>query len=332
MVIGTEHHVALAVFPGFQALDLTGPLEVFHSANYGLPPGRGYRLTVVAPSAAPIRSESGLAVVSEAAFGDVDDPDTLVVVGGLGPRLAAEDPDSIAAIDALAARSGRIASVCTGSFLLAATGRLDGRRASTHWAFCREMAERYPRVDVDADAIYVHDDVWTSAGVTTGIDLALALIAEDHGPELAHGIAAMLVMFVQRAGGQSQFSPHLNADTPRDPKLRDLLAWIGEHPEADLSVAALARRAAMSERTFARAFSEQTGRTPAAYVEGVRVDVARRLLETTDLTVAVVARRAGFGSDVTLHRAFRRSVGTTPDQYRRHFASAPKRRGLGRAS
>jgi transcriptional regulator GlxA family with amidase domain len=332
MTSGREHHVVLAVFPGFQALDLSGPLEVFHTAGYGLPPGRRYRTSIVAPTCEPMRSESGLNITPDAMFDDVDDPDTLMVIGGLGPRLATDDPEAVAAVDGLAARSGRVASVCTGSFLLAATGRLDGRRASTHWAFCAEMAERFPAVDVDADAIYVRDGVWTSAGVTAGIDLALAIVAEDHGPELAHGIAAMLVMFVQRAGGQSQFSPHLSAASPSDPRLRALLSWVAEHPDEDLSVSALARQAAMSERTFARAFVEQTGRTPAAYVESVRVDVARRLLETTDLTVAAIARQAGFGSDVTLHRAFRRGVGTTPDQYRRHFASTRPHPRFGRAS
>jgi transcriptional regulator GlxA family with amidase domain len=182
------------------------------------------------------------------------------------------------------------------------------------------LARRWPAVEVEPDAIFVRDGrVWTSAGVTAGMDLALALVAADHGPEVAHTVAGWLVMFVRRSGGQSQFSAQLRASTPRRASLRSLVASLPDRLSDDLSVAGLAEAAGMSERTFARSFRQETGVTPAAHVEELRVDAARRLLETTDLTVAAVAAAVGFGRPETLHRSFRRRVGTTPDAYRRHF-------------
>lgn len=227
----------------------------------------------------------------------------------------------VAEIRRLANGAARVTSVCTGAALLAEAGVLDGRRATTHWAYTDWMAARWPGVIVEPDQIYVRDgNVWTSAGVTAGMDLALALIGEDHGPEVAHSVAGWLVMFVQRGGGQSQFSPQLRAAQPRHPSLRALVGWMADHLDEDLSVSRLAGRAAMTERTFARAFRAETGTTPAAHVEALRVDASQRLLETTDLTVGAISRQVGFGRPETMHRAFRRRLRTTPDAYRRHFA------------
>ena len=337
--------VTFVVFDGLQSLDLTGPIEVLSTATAVLGDAEGYRTRVVGPAGLDeVTTTSGLRIRVD---GTVDDPlppdSTLVVVGGLGTREARADTAFVASVDRLAAAASRVASVCTGAFILAATGRLDGRRATTHWANCASLAEHHPLIDVDPDAIYVRDGgvhnggvhngdvhsgdvhsgtVWTSAGVTAGFDLTLALVAEDHGPDVAHQVAGWLVMFVQRAGGQSQFSPQLTRSTQVDP-LRDLLGWITENLDGDLSVAALARRAAMSERHLTRLFGAELGTTPASYVESVRIDTARRLLETTDLTVAEIGRRVGFRSDAVLHRAFARTVRTTPATYRRHFAARP---------
>ena len=213
-----------------------------------------------------------------------------------------------------------MASVCTGAFLLARAGLLEGRRATTHWSACAQLASRYPGVEVDPDPIFVrHGPVITSAGVTAGMDLALALVEEDLGRELALEVARWLVLFVKRPGGQAQFSAALAAQAAGREPLRELQDWIPGHLEADLSVPALARRACMSERNFARAFRHETGLTPAAYVELTRVERARMELESGELPVEVVARRAGFGTVETMRRAFRRRVGVSPADYRQRF-------------
>jgi transcriptional regulator GlxA family with amidase domain len=221
----------------------------------------------------------------------------------------------------ISARARRTTSVCSGAALLAAAGLLDGYQATTHWAYCTDLAARHPAVDVLADRIYVQDrDRWTSAGVTAGIDLFLALVEDDAGAELAHAIAGWLVVFVRRPGGQAQFSAQLRSQPARSPAIGEVQRWLPDHLDDDLSVDALARRAGMSSRTFARTFVAETGTTPAAYVEELRVEAARRLLEASDLTVETVAKRVGFRRPETLYRAFRRRVATTPDRYRQHFA------------
>jgi transcriptional regulator GlxA family with amidase domain len=215
-----------------------------------------------------------------------------------------------------------VTSVCTGAFLLAEAGVLDGRRATTHWSECATLADRYPQIAVEPDPIYVRDGkVYTSAGVTAGMDLALGLIEEDHGAQVALRTARSLVLFVRRPGGQSQFSAQLTAAPARREPLRDVQAHIAEHPAADLSVPALAARAHMSERNFARAFRAETGMTPAAYVEAARVERARRELETTDLPVQAVAAQCGFGTVETMRRAFARRLGVNPAAYRARFAA-----------
>jgi transcriptional regulator GlxA family with amidase domain len=310
--------ILIAVFPGVQTLDVTGPAEVFRAATLLKPPG--YEVTIAARTIDPIET-STVSFVPDRRFEDCTDAiDTLLVAGGSGTRRAEEDDALVGWIAEAAGRSGRIASVCTGAFLLARAGLLDGRRATTHWASCADLAKRYPAVTVDPDPIFVRDgNVVTSAGVTAGMDLALALVEEDLGRETALAAARWLVLFLQRPGGQTQFSAQLAAQTADRAPLRELQAWIPDHLDEDLSVPALARRAEMSDRNFARAFRRETGMTPAAYVEAARVERARIALETGDLPVEAIARQAGFGTVETMRRAFRRRVGVSPIDYRDRF-------------
>src|SRR5262245_37234524 len=305
-----------------QSLDVTGPAEVFAVANRRRTPPP-YATTVVARQAGIVRTSSGLGVVADAGIDGCTGPiDTLVVAGGDGTRQAMADADLVAWIGDAAGRSRRVTSVCSGAFLLAAAGVLAGRRATTHWSVCDLLGRAFPDVEVEPDRIYVRDGpVWTSAGVTAGMDLALALVEDDLGGAVALEVARQLVLFTQRGGGQSQFSAQLAMPRAERRPLRDALAYIADHLETDLSVPALARHAAMSPRTFARTFRAEVGTTPAAYVQAVRVEAARRLLETTTDGTAEVARSCGFGTVETMHRAFRRTVHTTPGQYRRHFAA-----------
>ena len=311
--------VVIVAFPGVQALDVTGPSEVFAVADRLA--GGAYEIELVAPDAAPFRTSSGLRLVPERSVQACRGPiDTLVVAGGTGTADALRDERLIAWLRSAAPRSRRVTSVCTGAFLLARAGLLDGRRATTHWASCAELARRHPEVRVERDPIFVRDGhVATSAGVTAGIDLALALVEEDLGPETALEVARWLVLFLKRPGGQAQFSAGLAAQAAEREPLRELQAWIADHVDADLSVPALAGRALMSPRNFARAFRREVGMTPAAYVESVRVERARLALEGGDLPVEEIARRCGFGTVETMRRAFRRRVSVSPSEYRTRF-------------
>jgi len=311
-----SRRVVFVVYPRITALDLVGPHEVFGVAG-------AYDLVVAAPQAGRVVTVRGPGIVADRSLASVRGAiDTLVVVGGEGAFAAARDPQLVRAVANLARRSRRVASVCSGAFVLAATGLLDGKRATTHWAACDRLVEEHPAIAVESDRIFVQDaNVWTSAGVTAGMDLALALVADDLGQDVARAVARQLVMYVQRPGGQAQFSAQLGAQrAARDP-LRELQSWIGEHPAGDHSVERLATRVAMSPRHFARVFRAEVGCTPAAYVEQVRIEVARRLLETTALTVDDVAVTAGFGTPETLRRAFARRVGASPTEYRDRFRS-----------
>jgi len=301
-----------------QTLDVVGPAEVFRAASLLRPPG--YEVTIAAQTKQPIETSS-VSFVPDARLADCTGPiDTLVVAGGTGARKAEDDEALVAWIAEAATRSRRVTSVCTGAFLLARAGLLDGRRATTHWASCGDLAKRYPAVSVDPDPIFVRDgEIATSAGVTAGMDLALALVEEDLGRETALEAARWLVLFLQRPGGQTQFSAQLAAQTADRAPLRELQAWIPDHLDADLSVPALARRSQMSDRNFARAFRRETGMTPAAYVEAARVERARIALETGDLAIEAIARQAGFGTVETMRRAFRRRVGVSPIDYRDRF-------------
>jgi transcriptional regulator GlxA family with amidase domain len=313
--------VVVVAFDGAQSLDITGPVEAFSIATRFF--GAEYASELVTPDGRPARCSSGLSLNADRSIHAVRGAiDTLVVAGGAAAIEVAADERVAAWIRDAAKRARRVASVCTGAFLLAEAGLLDGRRATTHWSECATLAGRYPQIAVEPDPIYVRDGkVYTSAGVTAGMDLALGLIEEDHGAQVALRTARSLVLFVRRPGGQSQFSAQLTAAPARRQPLRDVQAHIAEHPAADLSVPALASRAYMSERNFARAFRAETGMTPAAYVEAARVERARRELETTDLPIQAVAAQCGFGTVETMRRAFARRLGVNPAAYRARFAA-----------
>ncbi|MCU1428980.1 MAG: Transcriptional regulator, AraC family with amidase-like domain [Actinomycetia bacterium] len=312
--------IVIVAFPDVQLLDVVGPLEVF-SLGERLRGETLYKLEVATVTGEPFASSSGLTITPHRRLGAVrGEIDTVIVAGGRGTPDSVRDDTLVNWVRRSAGRCRRVASVCTGAFVLAQAGLLDGRRATTHWSVCVELAQAYPAVDVDPDPIFIRDgNVATSAGVTAGMDLALAFVEEDFGRELALAVARELVLFVRRPGGQSQFSAQLGAQQAERAGLRDLQAWIAERPNEDLSVSVLAERCAMSPRHFARAFRDEIGVTPAAYVELTRVEHARRLLETTDLGFAEVAHSSGFGSLDTMRRAFARRLGVAPSDYRQRF-------------
>jgi len=320
--------VAMVVYPDVQILDITGPLEVFgRTARWLVEQDRcrqpPYSVELLAAHPGIVRSSSGLELVVRRSFAEVRGGiDTLLVAGGIGARRSPGD-ELVSWLRRVAPRVRRLASVCTGAFLLAEAGLLDGRRATTHWRACRELAERFPHVAVETDPIFVRDGrIYTSAGVTAGMDLALAMVEEDHGREVALAVARELVMFLKRPGGQSQYSALLMAQAADREPIRELQVWISEHPAADLSVAALASRAAMSARNFARVFTRAVGVTPARFVERARVEAARRRLEESSRGIEAVAAQCGFGSAEITRRAFLRTVRVNPAEYRHRFRIA----------
>jgi transcriptional regulator GlxA family with amidase domain len=332
----TPRRVVMLGFRDAQVLDVTGPLEVFAMATQQLeaggPGARGYRLSLAAAAPGPIRCSSGLRLLADVSLSAVRGPiDTLLVAGGEGVRSAMRDDALVSWIGRAARRSRRVAGVCSGAFLLARAGLLDGRRATTHWASVDDLARAFPTVRVEPDRIYVRDgNVYTSAGVTAGMDLALALVEEDCGREVALAVARRLVLFLKRPGGQSQFSSQLEGQLSDRSPLRELQGWIAGHPTGDLSVEALARRVAMSPRHFARVFTRELAVTPARYVERVRVEVARRKLEESAHGIDGVATESGFGSAETMRRAFLRTLSVSPAEYRSRFREVDPETGLGR--
>ena len=316
--------VVIAVFPDVDLLDVTGPAEVFALANREC--GRtAYRVDLAGRQAGPVATSAGVRLLTDLAFGEVTGAiDTLVVpgavdLGAAGP-VARVDPDVVAWVAAVAPSARRVASVCVGAHVLAAAGLLDGKTATTHWSTAAQLAAEHPAVRVDPDPIFVRSGkVWTGAGISACMDLALALVAEDLGEELALAVARQLVVYLKRQGGQSQFSVPLSTPPAGRRDIDTLRMYITEHLRADLSAPALAERMCLSERHFARVFRQETGTTPAAYVEAARVEAARRLLESTDQPLDEVAAGSGLGSVETLHRALRRQIGTTPAAYRRRF-------------
>lgn len=311
-----------------QILDVTGPLEVFGRAgrwlrDKAITPDLAYTVEIVAREAGPIRTSSGIRLIAERAFREVKSADTLLVTGGIGFREAMQDAAAIAWIRRMAKRTKRVGSICTGAMVLAQTGLLDGKRATTHWAYCQEFAATSQVEQVCADMIFVRDgNVCTSAGVTSGMDMALAMVEEDWGQPVALAVAQELVMYLKRPGGQSQFSRQLAAQFSDNDRLRELQLWMLEHLDEDLSVPVLAQRSAMSERNFARRFVDAVGLAPGKYVEQARVDAARRVLEQTDLDISRIAARCGFGSAETMRRVFVKHLAVPPSEYRERFRSA----------
>jgi len=321
----TPRRVAIVAYPEVQSLDVTGPLEVFAGARRLIlstaRSERSYEIEILSREGAPLRTSSGLTITPHAALEDArGEIDTLIVAGGAGELRAVEDSVLIDWIARTSARARRTASVCSGAFLLARAGLLDGRRATTHWAEAERLRATYPQIEVDPDPIYVRDgSIWTSAGVTAGMDLALALVEEDLDREAALLIARHLVLFLRRPGNQSQFSATLVAQAPRREPLRETQRAVLEEIAAVHTVEAMAARAHMSPRHFARAFRAETGVTPARYVEQVRLEAARRQLEEGSKPVARVAEACGFGTAETMRRVFLRRVGVAPAEYRRRF-------------
>jgi len=313
--------IAMLIYPGVAPLDVAGPLQVFGLANF-LRKRRLYDIATVAPTSDPVPTPVGFSFQPACAMAALALPvDTLLVSGGGGPE-AAVTPAILDWLRHAAPHARRLGSVCTGAFALGAAGLIGDKRVATHWAFGAELARRNPSARVEIDPIFIRDgNLYSSAGISAGIDLALALLEEDHGRDFALEVARYLVLFLKRSGGQSQFSTQLQAQFSAIPAIQKVQLWCQENPAADLRIAALAKRAAMSERSFIRAFRDDTGQTPAEFVASVRLQAARRLLEETALAPKAVAQRCGLGSPTALRRVFMRRLGVSPAQYREKFCS-----------
>ena len=322
----TDRRVVFTLYRDLQPLDLTGPFEVFATANHILDylerDDPRYELVLAAAEAGPVRSESGMTLHADVGFDDIDGPlHTVVIPGGMGARD--DNPDLVDWLAHRARAAERIATVCTGTFPAAAAGLCDGRRVTTHWMWAGALAETYPATTVDPDPIYINDGkLWTSAGVTSGIDLALALVEEDCGAEVARNVARLLVVYLHRPGGQSQFAAPVWSKPAEGEPIKDACDIMHAELDGDLSVDALATRVGMSSRHFSRCFRSEIGETVARHVERLRVEAARQILEKETVGMDVVARRCGFGTAETLRRAFHRRLATSPDAYRRQFRSA----------
>ncbi len=320
----TERSIVFLVFDGMKMLDLSGPAEVFAEANRG---GAHYRLSYVSPSGAPVQTSVGLHLPVSGSVADTQAADTVVVCGGDVLVSRAVPTDLITAVHLLHPRTRRLVSICTGSFILAAAGVLSGRRATTHWQHAQLLSRTYRDVEVLPDALFVEDDgVFTSAGVSAGIDLALALVEQDHGPELARGVARGLVMFMQRPGGQSQFSAPLERRRPQTPALRAVVDQVAADPALEHTTSSLAASVGVSPRHLTRMFVTEMDVTPARFVEQVRLDHAKGLLDAGH-AVARTAQAVGFGSSETMRRVFVARLGVSPSEYRDRFGST----GSGRA-
>jgi transcriptional regulator GlxA family with amidase domain len=318
------HVIEVLAFPSVQLLDVTGPLQVFASANDivaeagGMPP---YAIGVVAQGGKGVMASAGVGLSAGPLPPAGAALDTLLVAGGQGVETAAADPLLVDWVRQRAGQARRVASVCTGAVLLAASGVLDGRRAATHWSICAELARRFPAIRVEPDPIFVRDGpVWTSAGVTAGIDLALALVEQDLGRSVALAVARYLVVFLKRPGGQAQFSTALALQVAED-RFGALHEWINAHLADDLSLPVLAGQARMSARSFSRHYVEATGLTPGRAVERLRVEAARLMLSESGLPVKRISRRCGFGSEETMRRSFLRLLATSPQDYRARFSA-----------
>ncbi|MEY2524828.1 MAG: hypothetical protein QOJ66_3393 [Ilumatobacteraceae bacterium] len=321
--------VVIVAFDGMQPLDAVGPHEVFAGATAVLAAKKranaGYDLSMVSEHGTPITTESGLQIVTAPFPAGRLRIDTLLIPGGEGSQTARYNTALLDWIRKAARNSRRVATVCSGTFIAAEAGLLDGRTVTTHWARAQQLAEEYPRLTVDADPIYTRDgSVWTSAGVTAGIDLALAMVEADYGSEIAQTVARWMVMFLHRPGGQTQFAAPVWIPRAARSTVRAAQDFIDNNPGDDHRLDLLAKRVAMSSRHFSRLFTAEVGETPARYVERVRVEAARTELETTASSLDVIALNCGLGTAESLRRAFQRRVGVAPDAYRRRFRSRPK--------
>jgi transcriptional regulator GlxA family with amidase domain len=316
--VADSRTVTVFVFPGVRLLDVTGPIEVFTTANEF---GGHYRVQVVSQDGAEVMTSAGTRLSADRSVDDLVEPsDVLVIPGGPEWETVIKDDTLLDVVRRLNDHADCTASVCTGAFVLAAAGLLNGRRATTHWRHSRELALRFPSVRVDPDAIFVRDGhMLTSAGVSAGIDLSLSLVEDHYGAQVARAVAKDMVVFMQRPGGQSQFSVRSSAPHTRQEMLRGILDAVAEKPGANHTLSAMARRAGVSVRHLTRLFFEEVGTTPARYVEQVRLEAAQAMLETGDDPMSVVARRTGFGSPESLRRAFVRCLGVTPGAFRTSF-------------
>jgi len=323
-------HIVMLIYPQAELLDITGPLDIFAGAARLLPQTENgepaYKVEIVAESRGPIETSSGIKLMVEQSYQDlnVDNINTVMIAGGLGFEAALKQPELLAWISEKAISVRRLASICTGSFLLAETGILDGRRATTHWAFAKLLAHCYPKVVVEDDALFIRDGhLYTSAGITAGMDLALSMVEEDYGRETALTVARAFVMFLKRPGGQSQYSVQLAMQYSGNPLMRKLQDWIIDNLSVDLSIERLAARVSMSPRNFARVFKTELQISPAAFVEKARLEAARLSLEDTELSINAISMAYGFKSPDRMRRAFIRQLGVSPQDYRKRFQADP---------
>jgi transcriptional regulator GlxA family with amidase domain len=328
-VVARFRRIGFLVFPDCEILDVCGPFEAFFFADHWL--GRlgrtaepGYQSIIMATAPGPIRTMSGMEIVATHRYSEISDGlDTLVVAGGWGVEQASKDEALVEWVRSTAPRARRVASICSGAFILAAAGLLHQRRVTTHWLFSNLLAAEYPSIEVDASMLFVRDgNIYTSGGITAGIDLALALVEEDVGPEVMLAVARTMVVFPRRPGGQSQFSAFTSlSEKTNRPDISQLRTWMMAHPEADLSVQALADRMSTSPRSFSRLFHSEMGETPARFAEQVRAEAARCKLEQTSLPVETIARECGFGDPERMRRTFQRLYDISPADYRARFRS-----------
>lgn len=326
-----SRNVMMVTYPDAHILDVVGPIEVLTGTKLFIDADLNpYNVTVVASQSGPIATTSGLSISADKSFAEAQsdnlEVDTLIIAGGHGTQVAIGDPDFLSFVTWAASKANRIVSICTGAMILAEIGLLNHRRATTHWFWCPIMKKQYPNVDVQPDALFIKEGhIWTSAGVTAGMDLSLALIEEDWGHDIALQVARYNVMYMMRPGGQTQFSAQLIAQQHADGPLSDTLEYIIHNPKENLTVTAMAARACMSERSFARKFKTETHMTPAQYVEIVRLEKARTELEQTNHAIEVVAHNTGFSNPETMRRAFQRHMGVSASDYRERFQACHAR-------
>lgn len=322
--------VGLIGYDGVQALDIIGPSDAFTIAEIESDNGQRrpcYEVIIIGITNKPFRAESGIYFQPHTTLGKAPTLDTLIIPGGRGARIGKSSNLIAKWISSRAKRIRRIASVCTGVYALAPTGLLDGRRVTTHWRFANDVARRFPKLNVDHDALFLKDGpFYTAGGITASVDLALALIEEDYGPRVALAVARELVVFLKRSGGQKQYSEPLEFQINSTDRFADLASWMVEHMRGDLSLAALAKRVCLSPRHFVRRFKKAFGGTPAAFVENLRLDEARRRLSERTQTIENVASSVGFQSDDVFRRAFQRRFGVKPSSYRSRFDARTKSR------